>query len=36
MTQQMKFSSFHWEHRRKRGWIIGPFFGKTLTITWEW
>jgi hypothetical protein len=32
----MKYSSFYWAHRRKRGWIFGPFFGGMLTITWEW
>jgi hypothetical protein len=32
----MIYSSFNWPARRKRGWIFGPLFGKTLTITWEW
>lgn len=32
----MRYSTFVWLPRRKRGWIIGPIFGKTLTITWEW
>ena len=21
----MRYSSFYWEHRRKRGWVFGPF-----------
>lgn len=29
----MRYSSFNWKLRGKRGWIIGPFFGHTLTIT---
>lgn len=32
----MRYSSFHWVARRKRGWIFGPVRGRTLTITWEW
>ena len=32
----VRFSTFNWAHRRKRGWIFGPIFGKTVTITWEW
>lgn len=36
---QVRYSSFNWADRpgptHKRGWIIGPFFGRTLTITWE-
>lgn len=32
----MRYSSFNWVSRGKRGWIVGPFFGRTLTITWEW
>jgi hypothetical protein len=32
----MKYSSFTWVAQRKRGWIFGPWFGKTLTIIWEW
>lgn len=31
----MRYSSFNWVARGKRGWIFGPFFGRTLTITWE-
>lgn len=35
----MKYSSFNWDSRPaghggpKRGWIFGPFFGRTLMIT---
>ena len=32
----MRYSSFYWTPHRKRGWIFGPFFGRMLTITWEW
>jgi hypothetical protein len=32
----MRYSSFKWTERRKKGWIFGPFFGRMLTITWEW
>jgi hypothetical protein len=32
----MRYSSFYWAHQRKRGWIIGPFFGFTLTLTRVW
>jgi hypothetical protein len=37
----MRYSSFNWADRPaghggpKRGWIFGPWFGKTLTITWK-
>lgn len=31
----VKYSSFNWPQRGKRGWIIGPFFGRLLTITVE-
>ena len=29
----MKFSSYNWPERGKRGWVIGPWFGRTLYIT---
>ena len=29
----MKFSSYNWPERGKRGWVIGPFCGRTLYIT---
>jgi hypothetical protein len=32
----MRYSSFYWVAQRKRGWVIGPFFGITLTITRRW
>lgn len=28
----MKYSSFCWLEKRKRGWIFGPFRGHMLTI----
>lgn len=36
----MKFSSYTWRTgvwagRPRRGWIIGPFLGRTLTVTVE-
>ena len=31
----MRYSSFNWVDRGKRGWIFGPFWGRTLTVTWE-
>jgi hypothetical protein len=31
----VRFSSFNWVARGKRGWIFGPFFGRILTITLE-
>jgi hypothetical protein len=31
----MRYSTYHWEDRGKHGWIIGPFFGRILTIVWE-
>lgn len=32
----MRFSSFNWPQKRKRGWVIGPFFGRLFTVTVEW
>ena len=29
----MKFSSYNWPHKGECGWVIGPFFGRTLYIT---
>lgn len=36
----MRYSSFNWKSgiwaaNPKRGWIFGPFRGRTLAITWE-
>jgi len=31
----MKYSSFNWVERRKRGWIFGPFFGRMFVFTVE-
>ena len=31
----MRYSTYNWPHRGRRGWIIGPFFGVVLSIDWD-